>query len=564
MDRTEIRETAIWNLFEKGRSYHRKIGLFTDTDRNHRFYNGNQWEGVELGGIEPVQKNFIKPIVKYKCAVIHANLYAINFSSQNFESTAFQMEAKGHCEMLNRYAARCWESQKMDTKLREITKDAAIDDESILYVDFNQETMLPICEVMDKGDVFYGNENDGDIQNQPYILLRRRMPVVEAQDLALSFGVSAEEAAQIKGDNDVYESPGEAAKFEVDDQVTIVYKLYKQKGRVFFSIASRFVEIAKDEDLGIPVYPIDHFVWEKKKGSARGEGEVRQLIPNQLEVNRTEMRRILTVKQQAYPKMVAAKDQIDNVEAISAVGGVIYVKGKTVDDVRKVVGTVHPAQMSPDVKQLQDDLISMSRELAGAGDSATGQIDPQSASGKAILAVQQASEAPMTEQKETCKAFIENFANIILAYLIAYSKNGVNMEKVEQDPNTGEEIIQIVNVPQAVLKKLQAAVNIDVTPKTAYDKFAQEQTIENLLVKGYFRADKIHELEAYVESLDDDAAAPKLKLKQIVKRIKETQKRIAQISAQGQQLYQRANGFMSGDLRTQAQQLAAAQFPRVG
>lgn len=564
MDRTDILETTIWNLFEKGRSYHRQIGLFTDTDRNHRFYNGNQWEGVELGGIEPVQKNFIKPIVKYKCAVIHANLYAINFSSQNFESTAFQMEAKGICEMLNRYAARSWESQKMDTKLREITKDAAIDDESILYVDFNRETMLPICEVMDKGDVFYGNENDGDIQNQPYILLRRRMPVVDAQDLALNFGVSAEEAAQIKGDNDVYESPGEAAKFEVDDQVTIVYKLYKQKGRVLFSIASRFVDIARDEDLGIPLYPIAHYVWEKKKGSARGEGEVRQLIPNQLEVNRTEMRRILTVKQQAYPKMVAAKDKIENVAAISAVGGVIYVSEKTVDDVRKVVGTVHPAQMSPDVKQLQDDLISMSRELAGAGDSATGQIDPQSASGRAILAVQQASEAPMTEQKETCKAFIEDYANIILAYLIAYSKNGVNMEKVEQDPNTGEEIIRIVNVPQAVLKKLQASVNIDITPKTAYDKFAQEQTIENLLVKGYFHPDKINELEAYVESLDDDATAPKLKLKAIVKRIKETQKRIAQISAQGQQLYQRASRFMSADLRSQAQQMAAAQFPRVG
>ena len=117
---------------------------------------------------------------------------------------------------------------------------------------------------------------------------------------------------------------------------------------------------------------------------------------------------------------------------------------------------------------------------------------------------------------------------------------------------------------QNVLKKLQAAVNIDVTPKTAYDKFAQEQTIENLLVKGYFHPDKINELEAYVESLDDDATAPKLKLKAIVKRIKETQKRIAQISAQGQQLYQRASRFMSADLRSQAQQMAAAQFPRVG
>ena len=94
MDLNEIMETPVWGLYEKGRSYHRITGIYADTDRNYRFYNGNQWEGAKLGDVEPVQKNFIKPIVKYKVSVIHDNLYAINYSSQNYENRAFQPQSR--------------------------------------------------------------------------------------------------------------------------------------------------------------------------------------------------------------------------------------------------------------------------------------------------------------------------------------------------------------------------------------------------------------------------------------------------------------------------------------
>ena len=114
MDIREISETPIWMLYEKGRNYHRRVGIYTDTDRNYRMYNGDQWGGAKLGDVEPVQKNFIKPIVKYKLAVIHSNLYAIVYSSQNFENREFQKQSGKYCEMLNRYANRVWERDKMD------------------------------------------------------------------------------------------------------------------------------------------------------------------------------------------------------------------------------------------------------------------------------------------------------------------------------------------------------------------------------------------------------------------------------------------------------------------
>lgn len=560
----EIQDTEIWQLYEKGRNYHRRIGIYTDTDRNYRMYNGNQWEYANLGGIEPTQQNFIKPIVKYKVSVIHDNLYAINYSSLNFENRAFRRQAERYCKLLNGYAARVWEQDKMDYKGRRITKDAAINDEGILYIDYDEEKKKPVNEIIKKNDVYYGNENDDDIQNQPYILIRKRMPVSNAVEFALSKGMSEDKIPYIIGDNDNFEESGEAAKDELDNMVTIVYKMYKMDGTVHFSIASRYIDIAEDVDTGLSLYPIAHFVWEEKEGSARGEGEVRYLIPNQIEVNRTLMRRVLTAKSQAYPYKVVDVSKIQNPDALETVGGTLRINSAIVDDVHKVVATVPPAQMSQDVVQLQQELINTTRDLAGAGDTATGQVDPESASGRAILAVQQASQAPMTEQKESYKNFVEDVAAIWLEYFIAYSEDGINMEEDVTDPMTGEETVQLVNVPQSALRELHATVKIDVTPKSVYDRFAQEQTIENLLVQGLFAAQRLPELKAYVKALDDDSVAPKLKLEEIIEYAEEEQRKIAMIDAQAQMMQQRAQQFLMGDPDEQSSMMADAAMQLQG
>ena len=560
MDLVEIKETPIWGLYEKGRNYHRQTGIYTDTDRNYRMYNGNQWEGAKLGDVEPVQKNFIKPIVKYKCAVIHDNLYAINYSSMNFENREFRKQAERYCSLLNNYAAKIWEQDKLDFKGRRITKDAAINDEGILYIDFDQEKMTPVNEIVKKNDVYYGNENDDEIQNQPYILIRKRLPVISARELAKQQGLSGDKLEYIIGDTDTFEESGEAAKLELDNMVTIVYKFYKENGTVHFSIATRWVDIVENEDMGIKLYPIAHFNWEEKEGSARGEGEVRYLIPNQIEVNRTEVRRVLTVKYQAYPQKVVDVSKVANPNALNTVGGTIRTNGTPVDDIHKIVGTIPPAQMSQDVVKLQEDMIQVTRELAGAGETATGQVNPETASGRAILAVQQASQAPMTEQKESYKNFIEDVAKIWLEYLVVFSANGINMEEEVTDPTTGEETTQLVNVPQSAMEQLQAAVKIDVTPKGIYDKYAQEQTLENLLLNGLFSAQRLTEFKAYVESLDDDSVAPKQKLLGIIERAEEEQRKIARINAQAQMMKQRAQQFLMGDPDEQSSMIADAKM----
>ena len=559
MDIQTIKETDIWALYEKGVSHCRMMGVFDDTDINYRMYNGDQWYGLKTKGVEKIQYNFIKPIVKYKTGTVLANQYAINFSSENFENAAFRKEAEKICKLLNKKAAKVWEKDHMDMKLRLIVKDAAINDEGVLYVDYDEERQMPVNQILDKTDIFYGDENNSDIQSQPYILMKKRMSVAEAQREAESAGVNSTEIQHIIGDLDNIEEAGEDAKLEVDNKVTVITKLYKDGGRVYKTRGTKYVMFQEDVNTGLTLYPVDHLLWEEKKGSARGEGEVRMLIPNQVETNRTAMRRALTVKNTAYPIKVVNEEKIVNPDVVGQVGCIIKAKGgNTVEDVHKIFASIPPAQMSSDVKALQEELIASTRELAGAGEIATGQVNPESASGRAILAVQQAAQQPLTEHLTYTKMFLENIAMIWLEMLIAYNDH-IDLEEEVEDPVTGEKYVQVKQVLKDTLIALQAAVKIDITPKGAFDKYAREQSLENLLTAGFFQPQRIPELKRMVNSLEDDSVMPKQPVLDMIEDFEKEQRKIAQINAQAQMMMQRANSFLMGDPDMQAAQMLDAE-----
>ena len=396
------------------------------------------------------------------------------------------------------------------------------------------------------------------MQSQPYVLIKQRKPVSEVKEIAENNGVSSEKINYIMGDLENIEEAGEASKYEKDNMCTLVTKMYKKKGKVFFAQGTRYVDIKKETDTGLTYYPVAHLLWEEKKGAARGEGEVRYLIPNQLETNKTAMRRALTVKNTAFPQKIANIAKIANPSALDEVGGTIKVNGGvSVDDVSKIFAYVNPAQMSPDVKALQEELIQSTRELAGAGEIATGQVNPESASGRAILAVQQAAQQPLTEHLQYTKAFCEDLARIWLDMITVYN-DSIELEDEVEDQQTGEKTPQIIEVPKVSLEELQAVVKVDITPKGAFDKYAQEMSIENLLTNGLFNVQRLPELKLYLECLDDDANMPKQRVLEVIEKAEREQQKIAEMNAQAQIMQENAMQFLMGDPNSQSSQLADA------
>lgn len=526
MDGKEIKETKIWVMYDKCVAFARKKGLYSIVDRCNNFYNGDQWEGLLIEGIEPVVYNFVKPIVNYKTGKITESIRAINYGADNIDNTEFRSVAKKVCDLLNQRAARVWEKDKMDHIIKRFVKKSAICGESVIYVSYDEKTKNPKNELLNMVDVYYGNENEPEIQSQPYILIKQRKSVAEVKEIAKLYGVKDKDLDYIIGDDDNIEEAGQDAKDELENMCTIVTKFYRSNGTIWYAKATKYLDIKEDVDMETTLYPLIHMLWCEKEGSARGEGEVRVLIPNQIETNKTAMRRLLTAKNTAYPQKVYDVDKIQNPDAINTVGGTIEVSGMGVDDVSKAYTTTKPTQMSPDVEKIQNELISTSRELANASDKATGQVNPEDASGRAILAVQQASQQPLTEQNTSLNIACEELARIWFDMWQTYNE-GMQLENIKTDPTTGEDTIEVVEVEPSVLEELRVSVKIDITPKGAYDKYAQEISLENLAKSEYFM--NTAWLEDYMSILDNDAVMPKIKIEELVKRRKEAQKQIREI-----------------------------------
>ena len=552
----DIPKTDTWELFERGRDYLRRMNVYSDTDLNYRMYNGDQWAGAIIDGIEKAQYNFIETIVNYKVSTINQNLYAIHYSSENFEQKEFRKNAKKVCDLLDKKASKVWEKDQMDTKVRDVSKDSAINDEGVMYVYYDEDTQSPVNEVLNKNDIQFANEQSIDIQSQPYIIISRRKPVIAVKELAKQEGCSDEDLKFIVSDNDMQDQAGEDAKLEKDDMVTFVTKMWKQDGTVWYQSATKYVDIEKPKDSGLTLYPVSHFIWKDKKGWSRGEGEVRNLIPNQLELNKTLARSLLAIKQCAYAQKVVNMDKIANPTAVNQVGGIIKTKnGATVEDVSKIFSYIQPASMSTDVSKVMSDLINITRELKNAGDIATGGINPEQASGKAILAVQQASQQPLNEQAIGLKKFIEDIARIWLDMWTVYTPDGMKLEEDVTDQETGEEYTQIVDVPASMLENLKGTVRIDITPTSPYDKYARELSIENMFKAGMFNIQKLPELKIYADILPDDSTMPKQEILDAIDKMEEEQEKIAMINAQAQMMQQRASQFLGGDVNQQAQMI---------
>lgn len=539
----ELKCTDTWNLLEVGKNFFRLHNYYEEGRENYNLYKGKQWERLikPQGGIEPITLNIIKVIVKFKINVLYMNDYKVDINPDvtlyNDETEKIASITRG----LTNYINKMWEKTQTGKTVKSIIKSACINTEGIIH--FWIENNLIESEEIDKNNIYFGNESEENIQKQPYILVTFRKSVEEVKRLARKYrdeernSLTDEQIDEfIVSDIDYYEEQGqEYMTTEISPMCNIVMKYKRHEdGKVYISASTRLIDILEEQSTERKLYPFAHFVWDPEKGTARGSSEIQSIKNNQYEINKTATRRAISVLLTSFPKVVVDKKYVKNSKALSGAGGIIELYDMRADDVRKVVSYLNPTSISSDATNLQNELMTTTRELAGAGDTATGNVDPTEASGKAILAVQNATKEPLNEQLDSYKYFLEDCAKIQCEMIKVNFVNGLTLytqQETIDDMGQTQKYDKPFMVTQKDLEEVEMSTKIDITPQTPYDRLAREMTLEN-----FFMKDKIT-LDEFVEALSENSSYPKDKLITILTRRADKRNKIAQIQQKVEALY---------------------------
>lgn len=527
--------TLAWERYRRGMAHLNKFGIITETEQAYRFYEGDQWYGVQAGNESLPVFNIIKPIVQYKVAVVGQNSLEIVYRPAGAVDEQYALMG-ATCEALNKQASDTWERLKLTRRMWDDIRDAAIVGEKYRYFYWDSEKECIETEAIERSNIFFGDEQNPNIQDQPYIIIAQRRPVSVVRDEAKACGADADTIEAIVPDNDTVNQIGAQSRIEVntDDHGKCISLVCFERTDGVMRVSRSTQDVMYDDRKipGMEYYPIVNLIWSHVKGSARGIGEVKPVVANQIEINKTLYRITQAVKIYSLPRMVY-NENLENPEDIEAVGVPLRVSGNNVQRINEIVDYLRPQALSGDTRNLLDTYLSVTKELAGASDAAVGNINPEQASGTAILAVKRSSEMPISDSIEAYKQYIEDIALVWFDLWRTYAVNGLNTTWDAEDEQ-GNPAVTMITTPPNELQMLNVDVRIEVSPTNPYDKFAQERSMENLLGAGLIS------FEEYVDALSDDAVMPKAKLTAILERRVQQQARQQQLMAAQQMAAQGA------------------------
>lgn len=563
----EKQVTDIWRKYRAGVEHHRSKNMYRRDERCWNFYSGNQWWGMSQGGQELPMENIIKPILKYKIAMVATTDTTIVYSEMG-ENLILQEI----CSELSEFAKEEWERTRMDELKWRVVKAAAITGDSFVYAcDTRPESQAvvqdttPKIEVrmIDRSAVYLADEQEQDLQQQAWIIIAERLPVEVVRRQARENGLAEEEVEKIVSDAETDTRLNNDQNDEIkqgDGKCTcLVYFTLVEDAEAMPGESRKKLQFGRSTEQvvyqplqevpGLDVYPIAQMRWEDIPNSARGVGECEPLIPNQIEINKTLARRSLIVKRYGYPTAVYDAEKIDNPSALQKVGAVVRARNLSGMPITNAVQYLEPRTTSGEGAALQQELITTTRELEGASDNATGQVDVTKTSGEAIKAARDQAAMVLNDQAAAYKSFVEQMARIWYKLWCAYSPQGMTF--LYKDPAGGETMLQAIITPQA-LAALDMQIRIDVSPADPYSVLSQQTSLDNALSGGYIS------FEEWVSVLDANSPVPAAKFRKILEERKAAQQAMAQQQAAQTQGLAGAGG-QEDTMQQAALQAAAVQ-----
>lgn len=516
----KITPKEIYSEYQKAREYKSQIGdkgIYEQNKRNERFFVGDQWHGAKCGSERPlVRYNIIKRIGDYKKAMIGASPIAIMYSADGVPNTLGIADkisevkksiANGEfaefdtntgeipdvneinlvMSALGDYEKTTAERLKYNQLLAKVLDNAYISGESILYTYWNPDIKTGLyadderkvaitgdidCDVLDIENVYYGDAQCEEIQNQPFIIISQRKSVAELKREAKRNRV--DNVDDIKADKDNGYEAGDRSELEPDEtkKATVLTKMWKEyddNGDYTIKAikVTENVVIRKEWDLNIRLYPLASFRWDIRRNSAYGESEITYLIPNQIAINRMITSNVWAVMIKGMPIMLVDGEVITG-PVTNDPGQIIKCYGNTAG----AISYVNPPNFSPAFNENIASLVSQTMTQAGANDAALGNMNPDNTS--AIIALREAATMPLQMLQNRYYQFCEDVARIWADFWVSmYGKRSL---KISDENGTW-----YMPFDSERYKTLLISVKVDVGASTLWSESQSVRTLDNLL-----------------------------------------------------------------------------------
>ncbi len=497
-------------------------GLYEQNRLNERFFAGDQWAGAQCGDQRPlVRHNVLKRLGEHKLAVIGSTPVSVTFSADGIPCTTAQQEQvqkaregylhgepvdeEGLTEevktnlataALSDYFRVTAERVKLDDLKETVLRCAYIGGTGVLYTYWDDSVptglyadgahSLPLkgdigCEVLDIENVYFGDPNVDDIQSQPYILVAGRRTVSQLREEARRFGAPERELQNIRPDRETLYMAGEYSGDEPPElqKATVITRFWKAadpatgETNVWAARVCRGVVVRPPWNLGIRLYPLAKFSWERRRGCAYGESEITELIPNQIAINRMLTASVWAMMMAGMPIMVVNGDVV-TVPLTNDPGQIVTVYGGE-EEVAGALRYVQPPVFASQWSESVSTLINATLTQSGANSALLGDVSPNNTS--AILAVREAASMPLTMVQRRFYSFCEDVARIWAEFWV--TQYGTRQLRIEDERG-----VWYWTFDGDRYRHLVLTARIDVSSSTLFGESQTVQTLNRLFEEG--------------------------------------------------------------------------------
>lgn len=535
----------IWNDWQKGLEYQKKLNLKETCEKCVDFFEGRQWpQATERTKNMPRPViNIIKFIVNGKKANILSSKISMVYKPLIYNQDEGQIATEGASSFTS-FASHI----KKEIKQEDLDSQAILDGLKkgtyIYHYFWDREKKTGMAkfdgglngQIIDCLSIVFANPKQKDEQKQKWIIIQSRENVQTLKDIAKKNGITKTELELITADDDT-EKNYDGEEQDGEEYATVLTRYFRKNGEVYYTKSTQNmmvqeetpltpdaakvklqlddegktnedkeeVDVDKPEQTNfkMTLYPIIVDSYEEREKSIYGIGEVEQLIPTQKAINFNYAMMQMASQNMGFPKVLVRPNALQGKQITNTPGEVLTDYSPQFDGLRYL----NPPAFSNTPLTVSDKLLEMTRTVTGATEVANGEVLGKNMSGSAIVALQTQAKVPIEDMQKRFWRTHEKIARVWEQFFKAYYRFDVPYV-VENDNK------QTTNTFNgSMYQNMDFETTIDVGAGSAYSESLSINLLEQALQRGDITFDD------YIDLYPDTAMPFKAKLKEIRKKV---------------------------------------------